>query len=204
MVTERLKKLLKGKTLRELEHDLGINYQNIDRYLKGRSPHADFLDRLAAVYRININWLFTGEGEPYTKPPGVVEEPGPYFTGRRIPVIAIVQANPDGRLEPEALEHEWIEMPDGTVSMRVTDDSMSPIAWPGQHVLCDPEAPIRDGDLAVVKVKYQGLLFKRVHFDKKRNLIILESINPGRQERAHIVERDDVEFQYRVIGVQFA
>lgn len=65
-ISERLKSLRGKKTLEEFAHELGINYQNIQRYENGRMPSAEFLLLLHAR-GINIVWVLTGEGEPYNK-----------------------------------------------------------------------------------------------------------------------------------------
>ncbi len=51
--------------------------------------------------------------------------------------------------------------------------------------------------------EYRGLIFKRVHFEKKRKLVTLQSVNPARDEPPLIVDHDHVEYRYKVIGVKF-
>ena len=43
----------------------GIPHGTFSAYLKGRVPHPDHLCRIHDIYNVNINWLLTGEGDPY-------------------------------------------------------------------------------------------------------------------------------------------
>jgi len=65
-IADRLKEIV-GENVAQFARELGIHRQTLDNYLKGRIPKADFLDKLAKAKNININWLLTGEGEPYLK-----------------------------------------------------------------------------------------------------------------------------------------
>lgn len=185
-----------------------------------------FLERFAAKFSASPEWVMAGEGSPV--PSGwergdpkefvrrledirraeqardLVKETSPvYQRGYSIPVVSHAAANPKKRIELEDVENEWAEFPAGIVAIRITDESMSPVAWPGQLVLCDPDASVNNGDLVVAKIKYRGLLFKRVYFEKERGLVMLHSVNQARSEPPLIVERDDVEYRFKVIGVKF-
>ncbi len=65
-IADRLKEIV-GENVAQFARELGIHRQTLDNYLKGRIPKADFLDKLSKAKNININWLLTGEGEPYLK-----------------------------------------------------------------------------------------------------------------------------------------
>ncbi|MEW6670189.1 MAG: helix-turn-helix domain-containing protein [Thermodesulfobacteriota bacterium] len=41
----------------------GIPTTTMQGYVKGRTPHVDHLIRIRDTYRIDLNWLLTGEGE---------------------------------------------------------------------------------------------------------------------------------------------
>jgi transcriptional regulator with XRE-family HTH domain len=45
--------------------ELGVNYQNLNRYERGhQAPHVDFLILLAIKERVSLNWLLLGKGSP--------------------------------------------------------------------------------------------------------------------------------------------
>ncbi len=190
-----------------------------------RKPSIRFLEFLATVVNASSEWIMTGEGAPLvpcfmddkdgflrrlenirrieSAQEGVAETTRIYDVGYRIPVISHAAANPQNRLEFEDIENEWTKFPVGIVAIRIIDESMSPVVWPGQFVLCDPEADVGDGDLVVAKIKYRGLLFKRVYFEKKRDLVMLHSVNQARNEPPLIVDQADVEYRFKVIGAKF-
>jgi len=43
----------------------GIVPNTVHNYLKGRPPNSDFLVEIQKTYRVNLNWLLTGEGEMF-------------------------------------------------------------------------------------------------------------------------------------------
>lgn len=68
---ERLKKLIadntegaKSTVFAKRAEIPGGTFAN---YLKGRLPQAEQLIRIRETYGVNIDWLLTGEGEPYLK-----------------------------------------------------------------------------------------------------------------------------------------
>lgn len=191
-----------------------------------RRPTATLLGYLSTVFSVSSEWVMSAEGSPFNSPcyldnasevfermedmrraeeaASLVKERGlAYGKGYSIPVVSQAAANPKNRIEFEDIENEWTTFPPGIVAIRITDESMSPVVWPGQFVLCDPEADVGDGDLVVAKIKYHGLLFKRVYFEKKRDLVMLHSVNQARNEPPLIVDQADVEYRFKVIGAKF-
>ena len=54
----------------------GIPHPTFYPYLDGRLPNGENLVRIRDTFGVNINWLLTGQGEPYsTDEPGKVAEP---------------------------------------------------------------------------------------------------------------------------------
>lgn len=43
----------------------GIPHSTFQNYINGRMPHSEHLLRIHDVFRVDINWLLSGEGEPY-------------------------------------------------------------------------------------------------------------------------------------------
>ncbi len=56
----------KGKTDGEIGEILGVSKQTVGRYLKGEITF-DLTHFLHKHYNLNVNWLFTGKGQPLCK-----------------------------------------------------------------------------------------------------------------------------------------
>lgn len=55
----------------------GIPHGTFYGYINGRLPAAEHLVRIRDTFGANINWLLTGDGEPYSaEEPGKLAEPG--------------------------------------------------------------------------------------------------------------------------------
>lgn len=68
-IAERLASVVEEQpfTMTAFADHLGIPYRSLQNYLRGeREPSADALRKLNEKWRVNINWLLTGEGEPST------------------------------------------------------------------------------------------------------------------------------------------
>lgn len=57
----------KLKSLREIGEILGWSKQMVGRWFRGEHLTFDLLYRLHIDYNLNINWLFTGKGDPLSK-----------------------------------------------------------------------------------------------------------------------------------------
>jgi transcriptional regulator with XRE-family HTH domain len=70
-VAENLKKLreILGLTQEEMAQLLGVSLRAYQAYEKGSmEPKVGKLEMLAKKYRVNLNWLITGEGEMFLTP----------------------------------------------------------------------------------------------------------------------------------------
>ena len=61
---ERLKVVMAGQKLSDFANDIGVKYQNVQRYLRGAQPGAAFLQRLVTRKNVSLEWLLTGIGVP--------------------------------------------------------------------------------------------------------------------------------------------
>ena len=213
---KRLEQIRGKRTIAEIARHLGISHPRARNYFRGEAiPSAETLALIAEKEGVNINWLLTGKGDMlitealkdeeigfYQDASHVFEDAATYFRTRKpIPVVGTASANPDATIEWEALEHEVTEL-GPAVAIRVQDDSMEPLARKGQYGLAIPGADLRDGDLAVVKVRRKGVFFKRIFLKGKAELE-LQSANPVNPQPSMIVRAKDITEQYRVIGVKF-
>ena len=70
---ERLKLLRQklGKTQKEMSEALGVSLRAYQMYEEGkRKLPPDKMQILAQIFRVNLHWLLTGEGEPFITPQG--------------------------------------------------------------------------------------------------------------------------------------
>ncbi len=181
-----------GWTQAVLAKKAGTSQANINRIEKGQEPRLDLLERIAGALGVSRSQLFGEEKrKPETRKPVSV------------PIVSRASANPDAYIEYETFEGETIDLSQ-LIAFEITDESMMPLAWPGQKVLCKPEARIKDGDLVVAKHKKGGqAFFKRYFQNKEANSVILESINPVSPKKPMIITEDQLSYIYKVIGVVF-
>ena len=59
---ERLAQIRGERSQRQFERDLGVFQQNVNRYEKGTTPHADFLIQLSLKENVSLDWLLLGKG----------------------------------------------------------------------------------------------------------------------------------------------
>ena len=79
-ITERLKYLvsiISGGNVAKFARGADIIPNTIHNYLKGRPPNIDSLINIQRHYKVNINWLLTGEGETFLDKPTELPAPVP-------------------------------------------------------------------------------------------------------------------------------
>ncbi|MHC1726539.1 MAG: hypothetical protein AB9866_11095 [Syntrophobacteraceae bacterium] len=78
-IVERLFRLIKDKAAGKpsvFGKMAGIPHGTLYGYIEGRTPHSDHLYRIRDTFGVSIDWLLSGEGEPYLEAPfGQVDEP---------------------------------------------------------------------------------------------------------------------------------
>ena len=63
-MTARLSQIRGDRSQRAFAGDLGVFQQNVNRYERGTSPHANFLITLALKENVSLDWLLLGRGKP--------------------------------------------------------------------------------------------------------------------------------------------
>lgn len=163
----------------------------------------DFLQTLQHAFGISIDWLLTGEGDPYlSREPTerIAETPGAY----EIPVVTHASANPFANVEWDTLEYETISIDRRTRCVRVKDTSMLPVVRPGQCLFISPEESVRDGDLAIIKIKRgPGPLFKRVYYRREAREYTLESVDQADPKPPIYIHQDRIEYMFKVVGAWY-
>ena len=197
---QRLRQLRGKRTQISFGGLLGLKQPHYSAYERGEmSPGAELLVKIVELTHCNPHWLLTGLGEPYPSM-HVKEGEADYVKPFRLPVVSAAHANPVAVAKYAFPTKKYIEIHPKTICIEVTDDSMMPITWPGQCVLCDPEAEAKSGDMVVVKLKGQAQLFKRAYYVEKAKEWLFNSVNPARAKPPLIVPAKRIEFIYRVVG----
>jgi phage repressor protein C with HTH and peptisase S24 domain len=147
---------LLGLSLKDFSRKTGIPYPTLQDYLAGKiKPGADNLEKISMVFHVNLNWLLTGEGEPFVKKPvdvsGIMKEEKPVEKADMedfvyVPVVS-GRISAGGGLIPDtsielrlAFRRDWIKRhgdPGNMSLIRVSGDSMEPTLYSGDIVLVD-------------------------------------------------------------------
>lgn len=161
--------------IREFSNKTGIPYRTIQSYLLGeRQPNYENLQKIATHLCVNLNWLLTGEGEPFIKP----ELPAGAMPTRKIPVLGKVPAGFPNFVAEQIVEYIYLpEIPENAVAIIAKGDSMSPVIKDGDYVIFLPmPIDIFSGDVVIVNNEWGETMIKR--YREKDGEVILTSDNP--------------------------
>lgn len=188
----------KGLTLREFVAEIDLkSHGGLSAIEKGSRNVADSTIRLISLkFHASQTWIKTGEGKPFTEPEA--EE-----IDVEIPIIARAGATDEiGRtaFEPLYPPYETASFK-GCKAVVIDSNSMAPVAYKGQKIIYSEIEKVREGDLVYVKLKTGEQLFKR--YNTGNSYITLSSVNPVEFHSPLIIEKDKIEFYYKVVGVRF-
>jgi len=200
MINERLKILidLLGLSLKDFSSKTGIPYPTLQHYLSGRSePGAENLQKIVIQFDVNINWLLTGEGEPFLnkhkepEKPIVItsnEEKPDYDDFVFIPMVAgKISAGggliPDNTIELRlAFRKDWVKRhgnPRHMSLIRVSGDSMEPTLYSGDIVLVDHNKNYIDPNGGIYAIALDdSILIKRLQVIYPSKQVRVISDNP--------------------------
>ena len=190
----------------EICRKLGVpesTYASYENRPTSRLP-ADFVENLVTLTGVSRPWLLRGEGEMFA-PDGPA---GPSLLDLASPVSGTIENHGEaaaGVREDLVREMDGevyrTKLPEDLVSVAIRGDSMAPVVLDGQRVVFHKKAPVRDGDLALVRLNDGRLLCKRYYDEPKLEAVTLVSQNGA--ERPLTVRHDDVLEAYKVVGVFF-
>ena len=188
-----------GLSKKDFANSLGLSFSMNYQISSGRiKPPKDLLERLSAVYNVNLHWFITGEGNP-----GIGED-----------IVEIELYNQEaaagqGRDIQEYIEKQYIPIlydflrphnPANLKAVYVSGDSMI-----GEH--------INNGDIVIFNIKQtegngiyvvsvdNTLLVKRVDFNSANKTIELKSANPNYTPRRFSGnELADIRIEGRVVA----
>ena len=75
VIAYRLKFIMGDLSARKFSERLGMSPTTVQEYLKGRTPPADFIERVCVCFGVEAWWLLTGEGEMMRAPATATREP---------------------------------------------------------------------------------------------------------------------------------
>ena len=163
--------------IKEFSVKTGIPYRTIQSYLlKERQPNYENLQKIATHLCVNLNWLLTGEGEPFIKSKPVLPEEA--MPTRKIPVLGKIPAGFPHYVAEQIIEYIALpEVPENAFAIIAKGDSMSPVIKDGDYVIfLAMPIDIFSGDIVIVNNEWGETMIKRYRI--KDNKPILVSENP--------------------------
>lgn len=179
---------------------IGLGNGVITRIFKyDKIPAWKHLVTISKALDKSINWLLTGEERM-----GGKASPKDNSVNITLPIVTECGANSDtGRTAfyPCELPYENITF-ENCKAVRVSGNSMSPVAMHGQKILYSETEQVSDGDLVFVKLKDGSQLLKKYHKNKEHGLVVLHSVN-NHGNKPILKKEKQIVFMYRVVGVRF-
>jgi repressor LexA len=183
---------------------LGISNVVINRYIKDKTmPDYNFLNKLAAVFSININWLITGDGIMFSSESIRQIGDRTYFN---VPIVAQVSCgSPEEIAQAEIEDQVLID----TVSLSgdfsryfafyANGDSMDPYISHGDVVIVKQQEEWDNADdrVCVVRVDHEVTL-KKVSLFSEGGKILLSPFN---KEHSPIILEEDLLEKSHLVGV---
>jgi len=188
--SQRLAKAIHASGLpkKAIAEAVGVQPPALSRWLnQGVIPEAKYLTALSSALDVDVNWLLTGEGPtPSARMVELVEggvnESPASFNVRANVVPLLSWAHAGVAASYEELPKDWQEMipttcrsPDA-FALEIEGDSMQPYCFPGDIAIIMPHEAPRNGRLAVVKLKDDGVVLRR--YSRAGGVIRLTPHNP--------------------------
>ncbi len=203
---KRLKEVLKKLNLTQtaLSKEIGTSNVVINRYVKSKTtPDYNFLNKLAAIYNININWLLTGEGSIFpTRNVKNINDRDYYF----LPIIDSVSCGSPMEIESaEPLDHIMLDT--NSLSGNFNDyfafyasgNSMSPFISNGDVIVVkqNDDWNVADDRVCVINVDGEITLKKVKIFSEGKEILL----QPYNKDYAPILLDKEKALNSRLIGI---
>ena len=203
---KRLKEVLKKLNLTQiaLSKKIGTSNVVINRYVKGKTtPDYNFLNKLAAIYNININWLLTGEGSIFpTRNIKKINDKDYYF----LPIIDSVSCGSPQEIESaEPLDHIMLDTNslsgdfNDYFALYASGNSMSPYISNGDVIIVkqNNDWNIADDRVCVINVDGEITLKKVKIFSEGKEILL----QPYNKDYAPILLDKEKALNSRLIGI---
>lgn len=208
IVGERLYEVLKKLHLTQarLAEKIGISSVVINRYCKDKTtPSAEFLNKLALNYNININWVLNGEGSMFYSGEDDVRrlKEGFYYN---LPIVAAVSCGSPLEIESaEPLDHVLVNRKDlpGKVddyfAFFAQGQSMHPYISHGDVVVVrqDSDWYKAEGHVCVVNVEGEVTLKKVSMFKNGREILL----SPYNTDFSPLLLSEEMLQDSRLVGI---
>lgn len=198
-IGEKIKELrkLRGIGQKELAQKIGCSPIVISKWEIGaREPRPAWRRKLADFFGVSEGDLFGGSAR-------IKEPEANYGNSLKVPIVSRASASSErGYIEFEPIEREYLEFK-SCKAVEITSNSMAPLVYRGQKIIYSEAEIPKDGDLVFVKLQNGEQLFKRLHRNKQKKIVILESINIVDKEKPIMVDEEEIEWMRKVIGVRF-
>jgi transcriptional regulator with XRE-family HTH domain len=164
-----------------------------------RTPKADIMKMISTALKKPIEYFLSGgNGSSISEQTGVIQ----VKSIRYIPLCGDVKAGQPLHGESPPIDG-YLPLPaeitaGKTIScaFKVISDSMEPGIKIGQYVLISKEHVVKDGDIALVYIRDEGTVLKRIRFSDNR----VELISDNKKYRVKIFKHDEVHILGKVVG----
>lgn len=194
----RIIDIIEEKSGKSICKELGIRSQYLSDLRSGKSknPNSDFVLKLIEVFKLNPNWLLTGEGEMFQKSASELMMCNDE-AGYKIPILnQKVSCGPGQNWESEQNVVEYFDI--RAISPKLNAKDVYGFRVSGTSML---GAGIRDGDVVLFSTKEERLkdgiyvfgldgdaYCKRLEFDSIANRIKIYSVRVADLEKAELIK----------------
>ncbi|MEE0886768.1 MAG: S24 family peptidase [Treponema sp.] len=194
----RIIDIIEEKSGKSICKELGIRSQYLSDLRSGKSknPNSDFVLKLIEVFKLNPNWLLTGEGEMFQKSASELIKCNDE-AGYKIPILnQKVSCGPGQNWESEQNVVEYFDI--RAISPKLNAKDVYGFRVSGTSML---GAGIRDGDVVLFSTKEERLkdgiyvfgldgdaYCKRLEFDSIANRIKIYSVRVADLEKAELIK----------------
>ena len=194
----RIIDIIEEKSGKSICKELGVRSQYLSDLRSGKSknPNSDFVLKLIEVFKLNPNWLLTGEGEMFQKSASELMMCNDE-AGYKIPILnQKVSCGPGQNWESEQNVVEYFDI--RAISPKLNAKDVYGFRVSGTSML---GAGIRDGDVVLFSTKEERLkdgiyvfgldgdaYCKRLEFDSIANRIKIYSVRVADLEKAELIK----------------
>lgn len=199
-ITRRLEELFSRQGLRyntEIGELIGVSRETIRRGRQNHEWSRQTIRDLARALETEEHYILQGpasEGQATTTPEGDYE----------IPTMGRAAADSSGGRMVE-FDHEAppVHISRNTAAVEIRGESLSPVAWDGQHVLVDTTEgqDLGENDLVVIETEDGSSYARRYH--ETDGQVTLTPVNPAYRGESVTLDEEQITRAHRIIGVLF-
>lgn len=207
---KRLKNLRVSKDPKLSQSDLARSADVSNEYV-GKIERGDVtnvgtevVEALAKALGVEPSYLLYGvAAEP--RPQNAFD--APEYEPYDLPVVGLARAGKEGFFDDQGfpvgegfrkIHRPYTVKDPNAYAVQIDGDSMSPRVYKGDIVIVTPSHEVKNGDLAVARLKSGEVMLKEVRFQDP--LVILTSVNPAHEPIA--VRKKDLDFLHRVVMIK--